>query len=143
MSICELAPRHLDLRSLETYITVSTLQGAALRVLGGPLRAFLRTAPTRSAISLLGSRVNGPGDKARRKGWTLLAEARTDSEWRNVVLTGKDLYGFTAEALAAGALALARGDHDRAGVLAPVPAIGLETLTEELKSLGVGIEVHG
>ena len=73
--------------------------------------------------------------------WTILAEASDANERRNVVITGKDVYGLTAETLSTAALRMAEDDYDESGVLAPVPAVGLDRLQKELIEHGASIEI--
>jgi short subunit dehydrogenase-like uncharacterized protein len=135
------APRHLDLTDFETYMSVSTPQFAAMRLAGPAIRASLAFPPIRKAAAALGGRLDGPEGAGREKRWTILAEARDRSTWRNVIMTGKDVYGLTAETLAAGATMMAAGDFEATGVLTPVQAFGVQTLMKELEGLGVTIDV--
>ena len=135
-----LAPLHLDLNSLELYGTAG--RGQALALKGLPvLGALLRAAPVRRTVEGAIDRfVSGPEGDARGRRWTILAEARSGDRRRNVVVTGRDPYGLTAELLAAGALHMLDDDFDASGVLAPVQAIGLDVLQKELIDHGVSIE---
>jgi short subunit dehydrogenase-like uncharacterized protein len=143
-SIGELAPMHLDLNSLELYGIVSRLQAGAMRTSMPVVKRALKAGPVQGAINALLNRMpDGPSAAARSKDrWSILAEARSGNQWRNVSLSGVDVYGLTAETLAAGALKLAREGHDGAGVLAPVPAIGLDALHKELIGAGVDIQIY-
>ncbi|HEX2050645.1 MAG TPA: saccharopine dehydrogenase NADP-binding domain-containing protein [Actinomycetota bacterium] len=138
-------PLHLPLRSLETYVT-TTRARRALAAVGVPvLRAVRARAAGRAALDRLVARApDGPGDDARaRSRWTILAEARGPRAWRNVVATGTDPYGLTAETLARGALEMARPGFAHAGVVAPVQALGLDVAERTLAPAGVVIDVLG
>ncbi len=143
-SIGELAPMHLDLNSLELYGIVARAQAGAMRASMPVVKQALRMRPVQGAINMVLDRMpDGPGEaKRRRDRWSILAEARSGDEWRNVSLRGVDVYGLTAETLAAGALKLARDGHGSGGVMAPVPAIGLDTLHKELIAAGVDIQTY-
>lgn len=137
-----LAPLHLDLGSLELYSTTDRAQAMALRT-GLPLaRIALRSGLVRSGIErVLTKGSQGPDAATRsRDKWTILAEARTGTDWRNVALMGTDPYGLTAETLALTAAKLAREGHASAGVMSPVQAVGLDDLQKELIDFGVDLQ---
>jgi short subunit dehydrogenase-like uncharacterized protein len=137
-----IVPLHLDVSSLRVYTTTGRVQRTAMK-LGLPLlRTMWRGPAVRGIVERLTRRLpEGPSGEARKARWTVLAEARSGSEWRNVVLIGSDVYGLTSELLATGAVTMAADGYDRSGVLAPVEAIGLETLQKELGEQGVTIEI--
>lgn len=143
-AIGELAPTHLDLTSLELYGIVSRAQAGAMRASLPVVKLLLRTPPVQGVINTVLNRMpDGPGEAARnRDRWSILAEARSGERWRNVSLSGVDVYGLTAETLAAGALKLARDGHDAGGVMAPVPAVGRDTLQKVLIDFGVDIQTY-
>ena len=143
-----LAPLHLDLEALRLFVTAGTFQRYALKAAVPVLRTLLALpAAKRAADRLLESLSSGQcersGDDRARPRFTLLAEARAGDLIRNVVLTGADVYGLSAELLAFAALQMTEPGYDRTGVLAPVQAAGLEKLTEELRRLVVKLETHG
>jgi short subunit dehydrogenase-like uncharacterized protein len=143
LAIGRIAPMHLELRSLDVYMTTAEAQRIAVKA-GMPLaKLALATGAGRSlAEAVIGRLPVGPGPKARGKKWTVMAEARAGGRWRNVVLTGKDVYGLTGELLASAAERLCAGTTD-AGVLAPVAVMGLERLQKELTDRGVSVGVYG
>lgn len=142
LAICHLAPLHVKVGSFRTYSTVGTWQRIAMRATMPAVGALLSWPAVRSvarkAIEWL---PEGPSDTARERGkWTILAEARTaEGAWRNVVLTGTDVYGLTGRTLAAAATTMAMDGYSERGVLAPVQAAGLDTLRRELEEFGVHI----
>jgi len=138
-----LAPMHLKLRSLSTYVTSGTFERMQIDY-GLPLLAkALRTSwGPRLLDKALGPLPDGPSDAQRHSRWTILAEATSGARWRNVALSGTDVYGLTAELLSAGALRMAADDFKGAGVQAPVPAIGLDTLHKELLTNDVSIDIY-
>jgi short subunit dehydrogenase-like uncharacterized protein len=141
MAIGYLAPLHLRLETLKTYATTRRARRAMLRPLVPVLRSLGRSEIGRAGAERLTARPpDGPGEAARRARWTILAEAGSPDGRRNVVLTGRDVYGLSARLLATGATIMATGDYRSAGVLAPVQAFGLETLQKVLIDHGVTVE---
>ena len=137
-----LAPLHLNLRSFRLFATVGHAQRYALKALPG-LRAAYGFAPLRSALErLIEKTIEGPEGEAREARWTLLAEAKSGRSRRNVVITGKDVYGLTAETLSTAALRMTDPDFKGKGVLSPVQAVGLDELRKELEQHEVSIEIH-
>ena len=134
---------HLDLRSLDVYMTTAEVQRIAVRA-GMPLaKVALSTGAGRSLAEVVIGRLPvGPSANARAKKWTVMAEARAGGTWRNVVLTGQDVYGLTGELLASAAERLCAGTTN-AGVLAPVAAMGLDSLQKELTDRGVSVDFYG
>ena len=135
-----LAPLHLPLASIRTFVTAGSLAQKglwALRpvlpLLAAPKRADAAAHVLRRAVP----EPSGPGGGR----WTILAEGRAGNHRRNVVMMGGDPYGLTASMLAAGAEILARPGYGVTGVVAPVTAVGLETLQTELARTGVVSEV--
>lgn len=141
LAICHLAPLHAKVSSFRTYSTTGTWQRLAMKATMPALTALLSSDTVRSLATKAIDRLpEGPGEAARERGkWTILAEATTaDGAWRNVVLTGTDVYGLTGRTLARAATTMA-GDYTERGVLAPVQAVGLDTLRRELEDFGVRI----
>ncbi|MBA3431910.1 MAG: hypothetical protein H0U16_10595, partial [Actinobacteria bacterium] len=125
-----LAPLHLDLVTLETYVTTGLVASTALAI-GRPALPLVSKRPVASVAASLGTRIQGAPSREGR--WTVLAEARSGTRWRNVALSGRDVYGLTAELLAWGSMSLVGSSPRRHGVLSPVAAFGTEPLTHELK----------
>ena len=138
-----LAPLHLDVRTLETYITVETAERIGIK-LSAPFLPLLSKGFVQGAIGKLIDRLpEGPTSEQRRKShWTVLAEARSGSQWRNVAISGTDAYGLTAEFLSAGALKIASDGPEEIGVVAPVQAMGIETFQKEFAEHGVTVETY-
>ena len=143
LALGHLAPLHLDLESLRLYTTTGTVEGVALRF-GLPVLRTILGSPLKDAFERVAVRgPEGPNEAAREAGkWTVLAEARSGGEWRNVTLQGNDVYGLTAELLATAAGRMATDGYDVTGVVAPVQAVGRETLLDELTKAGVSIETY-
>jgi short subunit dehydrogenase-like uncharacterized protein len=142
LAICHLAPLHAKVTSFRTYSTVDAWQRIAMKATMPAVAAALSSGAVRSLVNKVVDRLpEGPGDAARERGkWTILAEASTaDGAWRNVVLTGTDVYGLTGRTLATAATTMAADGYSGKGVLAPVQAAGLDTLRRELEDFEVRI----
>lgn len=139
-----LAPLHLPVTTVRTHLTVGTLRRHALRAgLPALRRAASSARGRRAAEALLMRAVDRPTPgRARRARWTVVAEARASAARRNVVLSGVDVYGLTAELLALAAVELVRGNGAHPGVVAPVEAVGLDPLRAELSRQGVVVDVY-
>ncbi|MDQ3957395.1 MAG: saccharopine dehydrogenase NADP-binding domain-containing protein [Actinomycetota bacterium] len=144
LAIGHLAPLHLKTNGLRTYWTAGTWQRIAMRAAMPVVTTLAATEPARRlARSVIDRLPEGPTDAQREGGkWTVLAEARSGHGWRNVALTGTDVYGLTGELLATAAVRMAAPDYAEKGVLAPVPAVGLDVLRRELEAQGVRIEEY-
>jgi short subunit dehydrogenase-like uncharacterized protein len=154
----ELAPRHLRLRGLATYVAVGPLVDFGARHGLSSLASLLRWGPVRDALgaaltqALPGvggetvggdDEVGGDEDGGTTGGWwTILAEARREAQWRNVTLMGRDLYGLSARLLASGAAALADPEFSASGVISPVQAAGRDFWHKELIDAGVSVETY-
>lgn len=143
LALCHLAPRHLGPSTFRTYVTTGRAESAALKM-GVPLLARLLDTPARTMFERAADRLpEGPTDEARATGaWTILVEARSGRRWRNIVLTGTDAYGLTAQTLAAGAVRMASDGYTGTGVLSPTEALGVQGAKEELSALGVTFDTY-
>jgi short subunit dehydrogenase-like uncharacterized protein len=139
----ELAPLHLSLSRLETYIAVEAWEDLGIRFGLAPVAPVLGFRPVRAALGTALARIL-PRPKVGEAAawWTLLAEARAGSQWRNVTVVGRDLYGLSARLLAAGASAMTGADFSATGVVSPVQAVGADFWHKELIDAGVSIEVY-
>jgi short subunit dehydrogenase-like uncharacterized protein len=134
-----LAPLHLDVSGLETYVTASVSARVAL-TLGGRILAAVPGKWVAPLASSVVSRFQGPPASDGR--WTIVAEARSRSRWRNVALTGRDTYGLTAELLAWGACRLVHPGPLARGTLSPVGAFGTDALLREMQRNAAAITIH-
>lgn len=128
-------PRHLpSARTVRTYLAVpgplaELLQfGANLARWGPAARLFDR---------LLSAGPEGPSDRDRRsQRFAAIAEVvGTDGSLARAWMTGRDVYGFTAEAMALVADRLRRGDVGARGVVAPAEVGDAEALLDELSDV--------
>jgi short subunit dehydrogenase-like uncharacterized protein len=142
-AIGRLAPLHIDFASLQTFVTTGRPQYLALRAARPLLTAASGMPWGRRLGDIALSRLpEGPGEAARRKPWTVLAEARSGQRWKNVVVMGRDLYGASAEFLAAGTEAFLEEHFEATGVVSPVQSVGLDRLQKEMIELSVTIETY-
>jgi short subunit dehydrogenase-like uncharacterized protein len=132
-----LAPLHLDLADLQLYVTVGNAQRIGLKTLP-LLRAALRAPLGRNILESVFGRIANPPDGTER--WTLLAEAQSGENRRSVAIKGSDVYGLSAQLLAAGAERMCEPDFDQKGVVSPVQAVGLDRLQKVLIDNDVSIE---
>ena len=140
-----LVPLHLDLAGLELYVTIGTPQRLGAKLAMPVLRAVHSMDGPRKLIERAVEtiqRSGGPGDQQRRRWWTILAEARSGDGWRNVAITGRDVYGLTAQLLSAGAMRMSQPEYDLTGVMAPVQALGVDFLEKELRGNDIDIETY-
>jgi short subunit dehydrogenase-like uncharacterized protein len=137
-----LAPLHLGVRSLKLFVAAGTLKRLGLSLARHALRLAGAVPVTAALDRALTVPSRGPGLGRRHDGrWTILAEATSGRRKRNVAISGSDVYGLTAELLAAGALKMAKDHPSPTGVVAPVQAGGLAMWLDELARHGVRIEV--
>ncbi len=119
-------PRHTQTQRARSYVRAPK---AAARAAGlGRLVAPL--------VRLSGRVGGGPSESRRMKTqFAVVAEARGPKGGRRVTLSGRDVYGLTAELIARGAEALRAGEARGAGVLAPAEAFEVSTFLERLAPL--------
>lgn len=139
-----LAPLHLDLNSLQLYLTTDPIQRALMRsalpLVGKAAGTRAGSAITRKVLDRL---PEGPNERQRVRGrWTVLAEAHSQGGWRNVSLSGTDVYGLTAEFLAAGSMRMCEDDFDLTGVVSPVQAMGIDRWRKEFIDHDVVVETY-
>lgn len=141
----QLAPLHLSLNSLGTYVTVARGMRTALRMSAPLLRAVSSNDVLREGMrALIEKRGDEPVESRRDASrFTVLAEARSGRAWRNVTLQGTDAYGLTAHTLTAGAKRFLEAGFDERGVLAPVQALGTDDAQKVLIDRGVVIDTYG
>ena len=138
-----LAPLHLEVANLETYVTAGLPWRLAAAAASGPLRPVVGPARARTLLGAVAGRlVEQPGNR-RDGSFTVLAEARAGRIRRHVTVTGRDPYGLTAELLAAGAARMISPEYRGRGIVAPVEAADLATWQNELQGAGAAIEVRG
>ena len=137
LAYCRLAPLHLELNGLGTYVTIGGPELAAVR-LGLPLLRLLPAAARRALIEAATAWLpEGPDDDELGRGrFTVMAEAARGGRRRFCWIQGADVYGLTAELLALAGELLSQDGFEAKGVLAPVQAAGLERLRAALEGFG-------
>jgi short subunit dehydrogenase-like uncharacterized protein len=120
-------PRHVPTRNVTTTLNASILTGDRLSALAAPVMGIsglaMRTPLKRAAVAVVERRPEGPTPEEREKSrWMIVCEAKRAGEVRRGVISGKDVYGFTAAAITKGAIRVAQSDCDRSGALAPSQA---------------------
>lgn len=117
-------PRHLDVRNVVSYLALPGPIGPASSL--APLGAVLLSLPgVRDFVKSAAARgPKGPSDREREGRIFVQAQARSlEGKQRSVLLEGRDIYGFTAEALAELATRFADGKVEGAGALAPTQVV--------------------
>jgi short subunit dehydrogenase-like uncharacterized protein len=141
LSIGSIAPLHIDFENFDIYVTTRRSLYLGIKV-GAPALRLLLNVP--GMLGVMSRAVDmlpeGPKGKGRQSKWTILAEASDGSRQRTVVATGRDLYGTTADLLAASTIAMSGNPELPSGVVAPVDAVGVETLHRALIDAGVTID---
>jgi short subunit dehydrogenase-like uncharacterized protein len=140
-------PRHTRTEAVRVLITASTLAPHARLAPAVPfvqpgLALALRT-PLRAVVRALVDRLpEGPSEEDRRAArFTVEALARgRDGRTARARVSGRDVYGLTAAALAYGAERLAAGDHERAGALGPAAAFDPHELLDALAAFDLRVE---
>jgi hypothetical protein len=100
---------------------------------------FVRTPAKRLVELAIGRLPEGPSAEDRRAArFTVACDATADGRRQRGVVTGADVYGFTARATVEGAMRCAAPDFDRAGALAPSQAFPPEDF---LSAVGLEPEV--
>jgi short subunit dehydrogenase-like uncharacterized protein len=142
LALARLAPLDVKLRSIRTFVTTGDAERLGMRF-GAPLLKLALASPARTLINAAIRKLpEGPTGAQRDGRWTILAEAKGEGEWRNVVVTGKDVYGLTARTLSFAAVIMAADGYEGAGVVSPVGAVPVDAWIEELKSFGVEMDVY-
>jgi short subunit dehydrogenase-like uncharacterized protein len=141
-------PRHVQTRRVRTLLTASTaiplpLVPRIAPLVMAPFQLAMRT-PLRRALAALVPRLpEGPSQESRRKSrFTIVCEARVDSQVRRGTVTGSDVYGLTAGTTVEGALRCAAPGYDRKGALAPSEAFDPRDFMGALQGYGVEHEVE-
>jgi short subunit dehydrogenase-like uncharacterized protein len=120
-------PRHVSTRMVRTSISAASLVpspvAAAMPLVTRPLGIAMRT-PLKKVLGTMISRLpEGPSDSDRAAArFTIACEVTRGRSVRRGEITGSDVYGLTAAAVAAGALTAAAGGVSGSGGLAPAQA---------------------
>lgn len=134
-------PRHLDVRNVVSYLALPGPIGPAssLAPLGAAMLSLPGVSEALKRAVALGPK--GPGDREREGRVFIQAQAlAAGGKQRSVLLESRDVYGFTAEALAELATRFAGGRVQSGGALAPSQAVEPR---EFLQTLGVKVTESG
>jgi short subunit dehydrogenase-like uncharacterized protein len=140
-------PRHLEVRDVRAGITVdSLLPGRVSWVLPPalPAVALAMRSPLASVLDrAIGLLPEGPPEEQRRAvSWTILAQAQgRDGTRASGIARGSDVYGLTAETMAAGIQRIADEGFSRTGAHAPASAFDAAELLDSLAGAGVSWEI--
>ena len=135
-------PRHVQTQRVRTVVTAATalpfarLFAPVLPVVMPALGLFVRTPAKRLVELAIGRLPEGPSPEDRRGArFTVVCDATAGDRRQRGMVTGMDVYGFTARATVEGAMRCAAPGFEGAGALAPsqafapedfLPAVGLE-----------------
>jgi short subunit dehydrogenase-like uncharacterized protein len=120
-------PRHIPTRNVRTTINAGDFANERLAqlftALMRPAGLAMRTPLRRAAGALISRLPEGPTPEQReRMRWMIVCEAKRGEVRHTGVISGKDVYGFTAAAIARGAILAAQRGFDGHGALAPSQA---------------------
>ena len=136
-------PRHTDVRTVRAVLSTRTAVPEPLLPLAPYLAPLTAHAFKGPVPSLLGRAIDRlpegpPEDERQAAEWAVVAQGR-DAQGVGVraAVRGRDIYGFTARALAWAATRIAAGDHRGAGALGPAAAFDPEEMLRALSGFGV------
>ena len=121
-------PRHTNVRTVTARIAMGTMAPGPVAELIGPLTPALalalRTPLRRVLDTAIGALPEGPDEDARQGSrFLIVAHARgADGSEGHGIVTGEDVYGFTAVTTVHGASLMAAEGYDRTGALSPASA---------------------
>jgi short subunit dehydrogenase-like uncharacterized protein len=141
-------PRHVSTRNVTTTLNASLLTGDRLTAIAAPAMGLgaiaMRTPLKRAAAAVISRRPEGPTPEQRgRDRWMFACEAKRRGAERRGVVSGKDVYGFTAAAITKGAIRVARSDFQGRGALAPSQAFDPTDFLTGFERFDVRCHVEG
>jgi short subunit dehydrogenase-like uncharacterized protein len=141
-------PRHIPTRNVRSVMNASALSSERLAPLFAatmrPAGLAMRTPLKRLAESVISRLPEGPTLEQRAKmRWMIVCEAKLGEVERKGVISGRDVYGLTAAALARGALLAARRGFEARGGLAPSQAYDPKEFLRGLDRFEVRWQVEG
>lgn len=140
-------PRHLDVRSVRAAITLDSLLpqrvSGALPPMLPAIGLAMRSPLARVLDRAIGLLPEGPAEERRRAvSWTILARAQgRDGTASSGIVRGSDVYGLTAETMAAGMERMAADGFEHTGAHAPASAFDAAEMLDSLAGVGVAWEV--
>lgn len=140
-------PRHLQVRNVRSAITLDSLLPHALAWTLPPMLPGIALAMRTPLAGVLDRGVGllpeGPAEEDRRAvSWTIIARATgADGGSASGIVRGSDVYGLTAQTIAAGAERMAADAFKAAGAHAPASAFDPAELMQALAPHGVAWEL--
>ena len=141
-------PRHIPTRNVRTTLNASAFGSDRLAPLTAamvrPAGLAMRTPLKRLARAVVSRLPEGPTAGQRdRMGWMIVCEAKRGEVERRGVISGKDVYGLTAAAIAQGAMIAAGRGFEGRGALAPSQAFDPKEFLSGLDRFEVRWNVEG
>jgi short subunit dehydrogenase-like uncharacterized protein len=140
-------PRHIATRNVRTSINAGGFSSERMApVFVATMRAAglaMRTPLKRVAGAAISRLPEGPtAEQRERMRWTIVCEAVRGEQQRKGVISGKDVYGFTAAAIVQGAMQAASRGFEAGGALAPSQAFDPKDFLAELGRFDVRWHVY-
>jgi short subunit dehydrogenase-like uncharacterized protein len=141
-------PRHIATRNVRTTMNAAAFGSERLAPLTAamarPAGLAMRTPLKRLAGAVISRLPEGPTPAQReRMRWMIVCEAKRGEIERKGVITGKDVYGFTAAAIRQGAMMAAGRGFEGRGALAPSQAFDPKEFLGGLDRFDVRWNVEG
>jgi short subunit dehydrogenase-like uncharacterized protein len=141
-------PRHVATRNVRSTMNASAFSSERLAPLFAvatrPAGLAMRTPLKRLAEAVISRLPEGPTPEQRASmRWMIVCEAKRGVTERKGVVSGRDVYGLTAAAVARGAVLAARRDFEARGGLAPSQAFDPKDFLGRLDRFDVRWQVEG
>ncbi len=140
-------PRHIPTRNVTTLMNAAAFSSERAAPIFaatmGPASLALRTPLKGLAKAVVSRLPEGPTPEQRRRmRWMIVCDAKRGELSRRGVITGSDVYGLTAAAVANGAMIAARSGFRARGALAPAQAFHPKEFLSDLDRFDLSWEVH-
>jgi short subunit dehydrogenase-like uncharacterized protein len=140
-------PRHVATRNVRTTMNAGAIgppgMAAAVQLFGRPAGLALRTPVKRLLYAGISRLPEGPSPKGRASmRFMIVCDALRGEERSRGVISGRDVYGLTAAAIAKGALIAAGRGFSASGALAPSQAFDPEDFLGALDEFDLRWRVH-
>ena len=140
-------PRHVATRNVRTTINAGAFSSERMApVFAHTMRAaglVMKTPVKRLARAAISRLPEGPTPEQREAmRWTIVCQAIRGEEQRQGVISGRDVYGVTAAAIAEGAMRASSKGFDGSGALAPSQAFDPKDFLGELERFDVRWQVY-
>jgi short subunit dehydrogenase-like uncharacterized protein len=139
-------PRHVPTRNVTTTMNAAAFSSDRLAPIFaatmGPAGLMLRTPLKRIASAVISRLPEGPTPEQRqRMRWMIVCKVLRGGHERTGVISGADVYGLTAAAVANGGVIAARSGFDGRGALAPSQAFEPKRFLADLERFDVRWQV--